>query len=100
MRDDRTMTGIGAVLFHGAALLLGAYFVFAAVRGDYGLFKRVEVEAQVRDLTAERDALARELEAARVRAAALSDHALDLDLLDTQLRDRLGYMRADELRLR
>ncbi len=30
----------------------------------------------------------------------LSDHYLDLDLLDEQLRDVLGYVRADEIVIR
>ena len=35
--------GLGAVLFFSVAFLLGVYFTFAAVQGDYGLLRRVEI---------------------------------------------------------
>lgn len=79
--------------------LLGAagYFAFAAVQGEYGVFRRVELAAQ-------RDALADELamldaEAARLRdrTRRLSDGYLDLDLLDERARLVLGMAREDEI---
>ena len=39
---------------HRWRFMLGVYFTFAAVQGDYGLFRRVEIAA-------ERDALSRDL---------------------------------------
>ncbi|WP_171234495.1 septum formation initiator family protein [Ruegeria sp. HKCCA6837] len=92
--------GLGAVAFFSVAFTLGVYFTFAAVQGDYGLFRRVEIAA-------ERDALSRDL--AKLNAEItemenltlrLSDTYLDLDLLDQQARSVLGMIRADEIVIR
>ncbi len=92
--------GLGAALFFAVAFMLGVYFTFAAVQGDYGLFRRVEIAA-------ERDALSRDLarldaEIARTEnlTRRLSDTYLDLDLLDQQARSVLGLIRADEIVIR
>ncbi|MBO9435394.1 septum formation initiator family protein [Ruegeria sp. R13_0] len=92
--------GLGAVFFFSVAFMLGVYFTFAAVQGDYGLFRRVEISA-------ERDALSRDLAALKAEIAEmenltrrLSDNYLDLDLLDQQARSVLGMIRADEIVIR
>ncbi len=92
--------GLGAVFFFSVAFMLGVYFTFAAVQGDYGLFRRVEISA-------ERDALSRDLAALKAEIAEmenltrrLSDNYLDLDLLDQQARSILGMIRADEIVIR
>ena len=82
------------------ALTLGGYFTFAAVQGDYGIFRRVQIKAQVAELTAERDQLALELGRMQNLTLRLSDNYLDIDLLDERVRDVLGYMRADEVVIR
>ncbi|WP_171052662.1 FtsB family cell division protein [Ruegeria sediminis] len=92
--------GLGSVLFFAVAFSLGVYFTFAAVQGDYGLFRRVEIAA-------ERDALSRDLGKLEAEIAKmenltrrLSDSYLDLDLLDQQARSVLGLLRADEIVIR
>ncbi|WP_171090675.1 septum formation initiator family protein [Ruegeria sp. HKCCD9179] len=92
--------GLGAVAFFSVAFMLGVYFTFAAVQGDYGLFRRVEIAA-------ERDALSRDLAKLNAEIAEmenltlrLSDTYLDLDLLDQQARSVLGMIRADEIVIR
>jgi len=92
--------GLGAVAFFSVAFMLGVYFTFAAVQGDYGLFRRIEISA-------ERDALSRDLAALNADIARmenltrrLSDTYLDLDLLDQQARTVLGMIRADEIVIR
>ena len=82
------------------AFALGVYFTFAAVQGDYGLFRRVEIAA-------ERDVLSRDLGKLEAEIAQmenltlrLSDSYLDLDLLDQQARSVLGLLRADEIVIR
>jgi cell division protein FtsB len=82
------------------AILLGLYFMFAAVQGDYGVFRRGEVLSEKRALEAE--LLELEIEVAQMEnlTRRLSDDYLDLDLLDQQARDVLGLIRADEIVIR
>lgn len=79
------------------AFFIGAYFVFAAVQGDYGVFRQVQIKAEAEALRAERDRLALELAEMQNLTHRLSDSYLDMDLLDQQARDVLGYVRADEI---
>ena len=82
------------------ALVLGFYFAFAAVQGDFGVFRRVQIKAEAAQLVAERDRLKAELDELNNRTYRLSDAYLDLDLLDEQVREVLGYIRADEIVIR
>ena len=88
---------MGSLMYFLGTLMLGLYFTFAAVQGDYGVFKRAEVNAEGRALSAELALL--ETEVARMvnLTRRLSDTYLDLDLLDEQARDVLGLIRADEI---
>ncbi|MBK6466768.1 MAG: septum formation initiator family protein [Rhodobacter sp.] len=90
----------GGLVYFALAFTLGAYFTFAAVQGDYGVFRRVEISAEAEALRAERDKLTAELAEVQNLTRRLSDAWLDLDLLDQQAREVLGYMRADEIAIR
>jgi cell division protein FtsB len=92
--------GLGGLIYLVLAFALGAYFTFAAVQGDFGVFRQVEIKAEAEALTAERDKLAAELAEITNLTRRLSDAYLDLDLLDQQARDILGYVRADEMVIR
>ncbi len=96
----RNRPPLGAVFYFFGALMLGLYFTFAAVQGDYGLFKRIEIEAEGRALTTELAALETEVARMENLTSRLSDNFLDLDLLDEQARDVLGLIRADEIVIR
>lgn len=78
-------------------MMVGAYFAFAAVQGDYGLFRRIQIEARIERLEAELARVTVERETMGILARRLSDSYLDLDLLDEQAREVLGLMRADEI---
>ncbi|MCL4188146.1 MAG: septum formation initiator family protein [Rhodobacteraceae bacterium] len=91
---------LGDVLFFGAAFLAASYFTFAAVQGDHGLFRRVQLDAETARLAQERDRLAADLAFLQNKTRRLSDDYLDLDLLDEQARDMLGYLRPDEVVIR
>lgn len=78
-------------------LLAGSYFTFAAVQGDHGLFRRIQIEAQEEELIRERDRLAAELAEMRNKTRRLSNEFLDLDLLDERARLVLGRLRPDEI---
>lgn len=87
-------------MFLALAAVLSAYFTFAAVQGDYGVFRQVQIANEIDDLRAERDALAGDLAGLQSLTHRMSDDYLDLDLLDEQVRSVLGYIRADEIVIR
>lgn len=96
----RSRPAMGTLLYFSGAILLGLYFTFAAVQGDYGVFRRSEIIAEKRALE-EKLALV-QIEVAQMENLThrLSDTYLDLDLLDQQARDVLGLIRADEIVIR
>ncbi|WP_309627004.1 septum formation initiator family protein [Brevundimonas sp.] len=91
---------LGAAAYYGPLFLLTSYFTFAAVQGEYGVFRQVEIRAESETLTAERDRLSAELSTLTNLTLRLSDSYLDLDLLDQQAREILGFLRPDEIVLR
>jgi len=90
----------GTVAFYAIILTFGGYLTFVGVQGDFGLFRRIQIEADVAQLRAERDRLTAELAEIENRTRRLSDGFLDLDLLDEQAREMLGFTRIDEVVLR
>lgn len=82
------------------AFAFGGYFTFAAIQGDFGVFRQIQIEAEAKTLRAERDKLRADLAEFQNRTRRLSDAFLDIDLLDEQARDVLGYVRADEIVIR
>ena len=87
----------GGMFYFALAATLGSYFTFAAVQGDYGVLRQVQIKGEAEELRGERDALVVELNALQNLTRRLSDGYLDVDLLDEQVRDVLGYVRADEI---
>ena len=90
----------GTLFFFAIAVALSLYFTFAAVQGDFGLFRRAEIVAESEDL---RHKLAQvEGDVARMEnlTKRMSDDYLDLDLLDEQARRVLGMVRSDEIVIR
>jgi cell division protein FtsB len=96
--DDPTRRPGGLSLALPVALLIfGAYFVYAAVQGEYGVLRRIELQAQLDAFTVERAQLEAQAADLRNRTARLSDASLDLDLLDERARAVLGLARVDEI---
>ena len=79
------------------SLSLGIYFTFAAVQGDFGILRRAEINHDLQKLQVEIDSISVEIADLKNLTRRLSDHYLDLELLDQQARDVLGYVRTDEL---
>ncbi len=100
MSVQRRQSNFGGMIYLAILSLAGVYFTFASVQGDYGLFRRIRIDAEARALEAERDALALEIATLRNKTHRLSDDFLDLDLLDEQARSVLGFVRADEVVIR
>ena len=38
---------LGPLIFFSLAVMAGGYFTFAAVQGSYGIFRRVQIEAEI-----------------------------------------------------
>ncbi|MBW7056924.1 septum formation initiator family protein [Paracoccus bogoriensis] len=91
---------IGTTVFIVLTAALGLYFAFAAVQGPSGLLRRIQIEAEMAELEAQRDALRAEVSQMQNLTRRLSNEYLDLDLLDERARDVLGVIRADEVILR
>ena len=100
MSGPRKRPALGAMFFFMLAFALGAYFTFAAVQGDYGVFRRVQLSAEAETLTEERARLTEQVAQMENLTHRLSDDYLDLDLLDERARDVLGYVRTDEIVIR
>ena len=98
--SNRRRPQMGLFIYSLIAFGLGAYFTFAAVQGDYGLFRRAEIEAQSAELRAQLQTLETQVARMENLTHRLSDGYLDLDLLDQQAREVLGLMRGDEIVIR
>ena len=95
-----TRPSFGALIYFSVAFALSIYFTFAAVQGDYGLFRRVEIRAEAETLRIELATLQAEVARMENLTSRLSDDFLDIDLLDEQARNVLGLIRADEIVIR
>lgn len=100
MTHSRQTAPFGAIAYFSVAIALGLYFTFAAVQGDFGLFRRAEIDVEKAGLARELADLEHEVARMENLTRRLSDDYLDLDLLDEQARDVLGVIRADEIVIR
>ena len=91
---------MGSIFYFVLAATLGVYFIFAAVQGEYGVFRQAQISGEAEKLRAERDMLVMDLDNLKNLTHRMSDSYLDIDLLDEQVRDVLGYVRADEIVIR
>ena len=98
--STRKRPAFGALVYYMIAFAMCGYFTFAAVQGDYGLFRRAEIVAEEKALQAQLDQLETQVARMENLTKRLSDDFLDLDLLDQQARDVLGMIRADEIVIR
>ena len=99
MNRPRKTSFVPALLL-GMAALASFKFAFEAVQGDYGLFARLEAEAETTRLEGELNELDEKVTRMENLTRRLSDRFLDLDLLDQQARSILGLARADEVLVR
>ncbi|WP_111431160.1 septum formation initiator family protein [Rhodobacteraceae bacterium DSL-40] len=90
----------GSAVFAIVMIALVCYLTFAALQGEYGLFRLFQIEAQETRLEAELAALQTQRAAIENKTERLSVDHLDLELLDEQARKVLGLARADEIIIR
>ena len=74
----------GTLLFFAIAFALSLYFTFAAVQGDFGLFRRAEIVAESQQLRSQLAEVRTEVARMENLTKRMSDDYLDLDLLDVQ----------------
>ena len=94
---NRNAHPIGPLAVTVVSLTLAAYFVFSAVQGDYGVLRRAEYLSESKALILHLYQLQSSISLLENKTLRLSDHYLDLDLLDQQARDVLGLIRPDEI---
>jgi cell division protein FtsB len=87
-------------LIFAVAFGLCVYFTFAAVQGDFGLFRRVEITAEAEELQKQLRQVQADVARMENLTRRLSDDYLDMDLLDERARSVLGMVRADEIVIR
>ena len=90
----------GTLLFFAVAFALSLYFTFAAVQGDFGLFRRAEIVGESQELRVQLAAVRADVARMDNLTHRLSDDYLDLDLLDERVRRVLGMVRSDEIVIR
>ena len=96
----RNRPALGTLIVVMFMVMLGLYFTFAALQGDYGVLARAEINGEAQVLTDELASLTDQVAQMENLTRRLSDDYLDLDLLDQQARDVLGLIRADEIVIR
>ncbi len=88
---------ISVIFCFGGVLLLCTYFLHSAMKGENGIFRRIQIEDQAVELQRELDQLNQDIKAMQNLTTRLSNEHLDLDLLDERARAVLGYIRVDEI---
>ncbi|MHA3914558.1 FtsB family cell division protein [Halovulum sp. GXIMD14793] len=98
--DQTPRSGLFGAAFAIFVIAMICYFTYAAIQGNYGLFRLIQVEAQEEMLEQDLAVLRAERAVIANKARRLSTDYLDLDLLDEQARKVLGLARGDEIIIR
>ncbi|WP_417448942.1 FtsB family cell division protein [Kordiimonas sp.] len=88
---------LGQAWMAGVWLFLFGYFAFHAFQGDNSLAALKRLEVQGRELAELAQGVAAERAALEARTGKLSNQALDPDMLEEQVRLRLGFTHPDEV---
>ena len=91
---------VGGVIFAIVVVALIGYLAFAALKGEYGLFRLFQVEAQEARLGQELATLRDQGAKLAGKTQRLSGDHVDPDLLEEQARKILGLGRVDEIIIR
>ena len=78
-------------------LIFFLYFTYAAIYGNNGLKKNIDLEFQIMELNNNLISLEKVMHDIETKTSKLNKNNLDLDLLDQQSRIVLGLIRTDEI---
>ena len=78
-------------------LIFFLYFTYAAIYGNNGLKKNIDLEFQIMELNNSLISLEKVMQNIEIKTSKLNKNNLDLDLLDQQSRIVLGLIRNDEI---
>jgi cell division protein FtsB len=92
VKQGQRGTGFGPAAVAAGIIAVMSYLVFAAVQGEYGLIRHMEVRQDERDLAAQLELLRSERLVLANRTHRLSAGALDLDLLEERAQRRIRYI--------
>ncbi|MEO1918585.1 MAG: septum formation initiator family protein [Paracoccaceae bacterium] len=92
--------GFTGVLASFGMIAGAVFFTYAALQGEFGMFRLFQVQAQESRLLTELEILIEDHDILQNRTHRLSNEFLDLDLLDEQARKVLGLARGDEIVIR
>lgn len=84
---------VSTILF----VLLFGYFCYHAVSGDHGIVAYIRLNKKVEELHATADSMRAKRLDLEHRVSLLKPNSLDLDLLEEQSRNLLGYAAKDEV---
>jgi cell division protein FtsB len=100
LTNSREKFGLLGLATAGLAFVVLVHFGFAALQGDFGMVRLIEIEAEEDRLNEELAELEAALAAVKNKTHRLSNRFLDIDLLDEQSRKVLGMARGDEIVIR
>lgn len=100
MEQLSVKNGFTGILASVGIIASVAFFTYAALQGEYGMFRLFQVQAQESRLLGELEVLNEAHSRLQNRTRRLSNDYLDLDLLDEQARKVLGLARGNEIVIR
>lgn len=91
------ITGLGRGWLAGVSMLLVAYFAYHAFNGENSIHALRDLQAQERVLLAMAEEARAERDYMERQTFALKRSAIDPDMLEEQVRSRLGFTHPDEV---
>lgn len=79
------------------ALSVVGYFIYHSIQGDRGILAWVQLQEQLIRSAAELASIASQRQELEEKVQALRPESINRDLLDQQVRLKLGYSRPDEI---
>ncbi len=96
-RVANIMNGLGRNWVSGFWVFLVAYFAFHAFQGDNSIYALKNLQAQEVELQALADYTRQRRQFLELKTSALSRRSVDPDMLEEQVRKKLGFAHQDEV---